>query len=66
MGAKTIKSKTDLKKSLAAQEVAFAKILAGNDAKQRHRAVKKLRLWLRTRSNGNSGKLTINGMLHKD
>lgn len=37
---------------LAAQEISFAKVLAGNDKVVRDRAVKKLRRWLTNKSNG--------------
>jgi hypothetical protein len=37
---------------LVAQEIAFTKILAGNDKTLRDRAVKKLGRWLKARSSG--------------
>lgn len=55
--------KPRMRKNLIAQEIAFAKILAGNDAKQRHRAVRKLKIWLRARINGKNGQYFIRPVL---
>lgn len=44
-------SKNGGKALLVAQEISFAKILAGNDKKLRDRGVKRLRKWLSARSN---------------
>jgi hypothetical protein len=40
---------------LVAQEIAFAKILAGNNKTLRDRGVKRLARWLKVRSNGRCG-----------
>lgn len=44
---------------LVAQEISFAKVLAGNDKKLRDRGVKRLRKWLSARSNSEPGKLFV-------
>jgi hypothetical protein len=41
---------------LVAQEIAFAKILAGNDKTLRERGVRRLARWLNARSRGTCGK----------
>lgn len=41
---------------LVAQEIAFAKILAGNNKTLRDRGVKRLSSWLKARSSGTCGK----------
>lgn len=38
---------------LMAQEITFAKALAGNDLRQRDRALRKLRKWLQNRAQPN-------------
>lgn len=40
---------------LVAQEISFAKVLAGNDKKLRDRGVKRLRKWLSARSKCDGG-----------
>lgn len=40
---------------LVAQEIAFAKLLAGNNKTLRDRGVKRLAKWLKVRSNGRCG-----------
>jgi len=40
---------------LVAQEIAFAKILAGNNKTLRDRGVKRLARWLKVRSHGRCG-----------
>ncbi|XP_034247938.1 ribosomal RNA processing protein 1 homolog [Thrips palmi] len=47
-------SKNQDKALLVAQEISFAKILAGNDKKLRDRGVKRLKKWLNARSNSES------------
>lgn len=44
---------------LAAQEITFAKVLAGNDKPTRDRGVKRLRKWLTARSEGSLGTYLI-------
>ncbi|KAK3907876.1 Ribosomal RNA processing protein 1-like protein [Frankliniella fusca] len=46
--------KTDKQALLVAQEISFAKVLAGNDKKLRDRGVKRLRKWLMARSKGDT------------
>jgi hypothetical protein len=41
---------------LVAEEIAFAKILAGNNKTLRDRGVKRLSSWLKARSSGTHGK----------
>jgi hypothetical protein len=41
---------------LVAQEIAFAKLLAGNNKTLRDRGVKRLSSWLKVRSSGTCGK----------
>jgi hypothetical protein len=43
------------KSVLVAQEIEFAKILAGNNKTLRDRGVKRLARWLKVRSNGKCG-----------
>lgn len=43
------------KGALVAQEIAFAKILAGNNKTLRDRGVKRLARWLKVRSHGRCG-----------
>ena len=44
---------------LLAQEIEFAKVLAGNDKRLRDKGIKKLRKWLIARSNGKYGKVIL-------
>lgn len=53
-----VEGKPTDKKVIVAQEIAFAKVLAGNNKTLRDRAVKKLKKWLTVRGNGKWG--TIN------
>lgn len=46
--------KNDKQALLVAQEISFAKVLAGNDKKLRDRGVKRLRKWLMARSRGDT------------
>lgn len=48
--------KTRKKALVVAQEISFAKVLAGNDKKLRDRGVKRLRKWLSARSKSDCGK----------
>jgi len=48
---------------LVAQEIAFAKILAGNDKTLRDRGVKRLARWLKVRSNGRCGMCAKNCLM---
>jgi len=48
---------------LVAQEIAFAKILAGNNKTLRDRGVKRLARWLKVRSHGRCGMCAKNSMV---
>jgi len=48
---------------LVAQEIAFAKILAGNNKTLRDRGVKRLARWLKVRSHGRCGMCAKNLMV---
>lgn len=50
-----IQGKASDKKIVIAQEIAFAKVLAGNNKTLRDRALKKLTKWLTIRGNGKWG-----------
>ena len=53
-----VEGKPNDKKIIVAQEIAFAKVLAGNNKVLRDRALKKLKKWLTVRGTGKWGKLS--------
>jgi ribosomal RNA-processing protein 1 len=55
VGSSDVTVDTRGKSVLVAQEIAFAKILAGNNKTLRDRGVKRLARWLRVRSSGRCG-----------
>lgn len=50
----------DREVQLTAQEIKFAKVLAGNDQKLRDKALKRLQKWLQYRSQSSMSKLKLN------
>lgn len=50
------------KRAIIAQEIKFARTLAGNDATMRRRVLKNLKTWLTTRSQSTFGKYPVSDL----